>query len=82
MPESQNIEHKSSWRDEYLRWICGFANVNGCPRKCLQAAILLVGTICLAQQRSFGRRSRLLLPPPKTVELFILFALSRRILRQ
>jgi ATP-dependent DNA helicase RecG len=29
MPESQNIEYKSSWRDEYLRWICGFANANG-----------------------------------------------------
>jgi ATP-dependent DNA helicase RecG len=29
MPESQNIEFKSSWRDEYLKWICGFANANG-----------------------------------------------------
>ncbi len=27
--ESQNIEYKSSWRDEYLKWICGFANANG-----------------------------------------------------
>ena len=26
MPESQNVEYKSSWRDEYLKWICGFAN--------------------------------------------------------
>ena len=26
MPESQNIEYKESWRDEYLKWICGFAN--------------------------------------------------------
>ena len=25
-PECQNVEWKSSWRDEYLRWICGFAN--------------------------------------------------------
>ena len=24
--ESQNIEFKESWRDEYLKWICGFAN--------------------------------------------------------
>ena len=24
MPENQNIEWKSSWRDEYLKWICGF----------------------------------------------------------
>jgi len=29
MSESQNIECKSSWRDERLRWICGFANARG-----------------------------------------------------
>lgn len=29
MHESQNIEYKSNWRDEYLKWICGFANSNG-----------------------------------------------------
>jgi ATP-dependent DNA helicase RecG len=29
MSESQNIEFKTSWRDEYLKWICGFANANG-----------------------------------------------------
>ena len=29
MDESQNIEYKSSWRDEYLKWVCGFANANG-----------------------------------------------------
>ena len=23
--ESQNIEFKESWRDEYQKWICGFA---------------------------------------------------------
>lgn len=23
--ESQNVEYKRSWHDEYLRWICGFA---------------------------------------------------------
>ena len=27
--ESQNIEYKQSWRDEYLKWICGFANAQG-----------------------------------------------------
>jgi len=27
--ESQNIEFKESWRDEYLKWICGFANAYG-----------------------------------------------------
>ena len=29
MAENQNIEYKESWRDEYLKWICGFANANG-----------------------------------------------------
>ena len=27
--ESHNIEFKESWRDEYLKWICGFANAQG-----------------------------------------------------
>ena len=26
MPEQQNIEYKQSWHDDYLKWICGFAN--------------------------------------------------------
>jgi ATP-dependent DNA helicase RecG len=29
MIENQNIEWKASWRDEYLKWICGFANAQG-----------------------------------------------------
>lgn len=29
MAENQNIEWKESWRDEYLKWICGFANAVG-----------------------------------------------------
>jgi len=29
MIESQNIEYKTNWRDEYLKWICGFANAEG-----------------------------------------------------
>jgi ATP-dependent DNA helicase RecG len=27
--EKQNIEWEESWRDEYLKWICGFANAVG-----------------------------------------------------
>lgn len=27
--EDQNIEWKSSWHNDYLKWICGFANANG-----------------------------------------------------
>jgi len=29
MSEQQNIEYKTSWHDDYLKWICGFANANG-----------------------------------------------------
>ena len=29
MQESQNIEYKSSWHDDYLKWLCGFANAQG-----------------------------------------------------
>lgn len=27
--ENQNIEYKEGWRDEYIKWICGFANSKG-----------------------------------------------------
>jgi len=26
MKETQNIEYKETWRNEYLKWICAFAN--------------------------------------------------------
>ena len=29
MTESHNIEWKAVWKDEYLAWICGFANAQG-----------------------------------------------------
>ena len=29
MSESQLVEYKESWREEYLKWICGFANAQG-----------------------------------------------------
>ena len=30
MPESQNIEYKQSWHDDYLKWVYGFANGRIC----------------------------------------------------
>ena len=27
--EHRHVEWKESWRDDYLRWICGFANAEG-----------------------------------------------------
>ena len=29
MPENQNTEWKRKWKDEYLEWICGYANAQG-----------------------------------------------------
>jgi ATP-dependent DNA helicase RecG len=29
MPEQQNTEYKQSWHDDYLKWVCGFANAQG-----------------------------------------------------
>jgi len=29
MEETHNIEYKRQWRDEWLQWICGFANAEG-----------------------------------------------------
>lgn len=28
-PESQRVEYKSSWQEEYFEWICGYANAKG-----------------------------------------------------
>jgi ATP-dependent DNA helicase RecG len=35
MPETQNIEYKSSWHDDDLKWVCGFANA--------QSSVLIIG---------------------------------------
>ena len=29
MSEHQQLEYKQAWRDEYLKWFCGFANADG-----------------------------------------------------
>lgn len=29
MPEKQSEEYKEGWHDDYLKWICGFANAWG-----------------------------------------------------
>lgn len=29
MKECQNIEWKETWSDDYLKWLCGFANAQG-----------------------------------------------------
>ena len=50
--ESQNIEFKESWRDEYLKWICGFANAQGGT---LYIGVSDNGEVCGLQEcRIFG----------------------------
>lgn len=29
MTEQHNIEYKQSWHDDYMKWVCGFANAQG-----------------------------------------------------
>lgn len=29
MPEQQNVEYKQHWHEDYLKWVCGFANAQG-----------------------------------------------------
>ncbi len=29
MTEHQNIEYKRLWKDDYIKWVCGFANADG-----------------------------------------------------
>ena len=29
MQEHQTVEWKESWHDEYLEWVCGYANAQG-----------------------------------------------------
>lgn len=45
--ESQNIEFKESWCDEYLRWICGFANAQG---GLLYIGVKDNGDVCVVRQ--------------------------------
>ena len=47
MKESQNTEFKQSWHDEYLKWICGFANAKG--------GTLYIGIASLAMCLAAGR---------------------------
>jgi ATP-dependent DNA helicase RecG len=47
MKESQNTEFKLSWHDEYLKWICGYANAKG--------GTLYIGIASLAMGLAAGR---------------------------
>ena len=44
MSEQQNIEYKQSWHDDYLKWVCGFANNCACRDAACKDAACHVST--------------------------------------
>jgi ATP-dependent DNA helicase RecG len=59
MKENQNIEWKENWRDEYLRWLCGFANADG--------GVLVVGRNDLGVAVGVSNARQLLVELPNKV---------------
>ena len=59
MNENQHTEWKASWRDEYLKWICGFANAAG--------GVLVIGRNDKGQVTGISDALRLLELLPKKV---------------
>ena len=43
MPETQNIEYKQSWRDDYLKWVCGLERGGYIGANCPQIEMLSNG---------------------------------------
>ena len=71
MKEHQNLEWKASWRDDYLRWICGFANAEG--------GVLVIGRNDRGQAVGVANAARLLEEIPNKVRdvLGIMVAVNR-----
>ncbi len=59
MKENQNIEWKESWRDEFLKWICGFANADG--------GVLVIGRNDQGQPVGVTNANKLLEDPPNKI---------------
>lgn len=60
MAENQFIEYKESWRDEYLKWIAGFANAQG--------GSLLIGVNDKGQVVGLDNAKRLLEDLPNKIQ--------------
>lgn len=63
MTETQHTEYKQSWRDEYLKWICGFANAEG--------GVLEIGRNDKGQVMGIPNARRLLEELPNKVRDFL-----------
>ena len=59
MKENQRIEWKESWRDEYLKWLCGFANAEG--------GVLVIGKNDAGEVIGLPEARRLLVDLPNKV---------------
>ena len=72
MKETQHIEWKESWRDEYLKWISGFANAEG--------GVLVIGKNNAGKVVGVADAERLLVDLPNKVQsvLGILVAVNLR----
>lgn len=72
MKETQHIEWKESWRDEYLKWISGFANAEG--------GVLVIGRDDAGKVVGVADAKKLLVDLPNKVQsvLGILVAVNLR----
>jgi ATP-dependent DNA helicase RecG len=72
MKETQHIEWKESWRDEYLKWISGFANAEG--------GVLVIGKNDAGKVIGVADAKKLLVDVPNKVQsvLGILVAVNLR----
>jgi len=59
MHENQHIEWKQSWRDAYLKWICGFANAEG--------GVLVIGRNDRGEAVGVSKGKKLLVDIPNKV---------------
>ena len=71
MKEQQNLEWKVAWRDDYLRWVCGFANAEG--------GVLVIGRNDKGHPVGVANAARLLEEIPNKVRdvLGIMVAVNR-----
>jgi len=59
MSEHQTVEYKQLWKDEYLKWLCGFANAQG--------GVLVIGRNDAGEPVGVSQASKLLEDIPNKV---------------
>ncbi len=59
MTEHQTIEYKQIWKDDYLKWLCGFANAQG--------GVLVIGRNDAGEAVGVSQASKLLEDIPNKV---------------